>query len=208
MFERLIESEEQLLELIPARARTRLSSNKELDHLDAHARAWIEASPFVLLATADADGHCDVSPRGGPPGWVRVLDERRLALPDAPGNRRLDSAHNVLENPRCGLIFLVPGRTETLRVNGRACLTRDPAALEGIPGDSKLAFGVVAEQVYLHCSKAFMRARLWDPGAWPDPDALPTGAEIFRDQIALNGVEVERAEAEAAIEESIRERMW
>jgi PPOX class probable FMN-dependent enzyme len=129
MFERLIETEEQLRELIPARARTRLSSNKELDHLDAHARAWIEASPFVLLATADADGHCDVSPRGGPPGWVRVLDERRLALPDAPGNRRLDSAHNVLENPRCGLIFLVPGRTETLRVNGRACLTRDPAPI-------------------------------------------------------------------------------
>jgi PPOX class probable FMN-dependent enzyme len=208
MFEHLIETSEQLRELVPAKARNRLSGNKELTRLDAHARAWIEASPFVLLATADHAGRCDVSPRGGPPGWVRVLDEGRLALPDAPGNRRLDSAHNVLENGRCGLIFLVPGRTETLRVNGRACLTRDPEALEGIPGDPKLAFGVLAEEVYLHCSKAFMRAQLWEPGSWPDPDALPTGAEIFRDHVAGNGVAVERAEAEAAIEESIRERMW
>ena len=107
--------------------------DKQLDHLDRHCRDFIARSPIALLATADADGRCDCSPRGGPPGFARVLDERRLAIPDYTGNRRQDSHVNLLENPHVGLLFLLPGMGETLRVNGRATLTRDPELLEDLP---------------------------------------------------------------------------
>jgi predicted pyridoxine 5'-phosphate oxidase superfamily flavin-nucleotide-binding protein len=107
--------------------------DKQLDHLDRHCRRFIELSPIALLATADADGRCDCSPRGGPPGFARVLDERRLAIPDYTGNRRQDSHANVLANPHVGLLFLLPGMGETLRVNGRAALSTDPALLEDLP---------------------------------------------------------------------------
>src|SRR3954469_3404167 len=106
--------------------------DKQLDHLDRHCRDFIARSPIALLATADAEGRCDCSPRGGPPGFARVLDEHRLALPDYTGNRRQDSNANVLENSHVALLFLLPGMGETLRVNGHARLTREPELLEGL----------------------------------------------------------------------------
>jgi uncharacterized protein len=184
--------------------------DKQLDHLDRHCRRFIELSPIALLATAGADGRCDCSPRGGPPGFARVLDERRLAVPDYTGNRRQDSHSNVLENPHVGLLFLLPGMGETLRVNGRATLSTQPDLLERLPtGGTKpprLALVVDVEEAYLHCPKAFIRGGVWDPATWTPADELPSAAEIYRDHRDTPGLTVEQTRAE--LDESIRERLW
>jgi PPOX class probable FMN-dependent enzyme len=159
---------------------------KELRRLDAHCRAFIERSPFLLLATAGADGRCDVSPKGDAPGFVRVLDDGRLVIPDRPGNRRLDGMANLIANPHAGVIFFVPGRHDTLRVNGRAWITRDPDLLRQCEAQGKtpkLAIGVEVEQCFMHCPKAFIRSQLWVPERWPSPDVLPSYACVLFDQV-------------------------
>nr|WP_218566634.1 MSMEG_1061 family FMN-dependent PPOX-type flavoprotein [Vallicoccus soli] len=148
--------------------------------LHPYAAEWVRRSPFLLLATADAAGRCDVSPRGDPPGSVLVLDERTLALPERPGNRRADSLRNVLENPRAALLVLVPGRGDTLRVAGRARVVREAPFLDAmvVRGHRPpLALVLEVEEVFFHCSKAFLRSSLWDPATW-DPGALPSRARI------------------------------
>jgi PPOX class probable FMN-dependent enzyme len=154
--------------------------------LDAHTRAFIAQSPFLLMATSDDRGRCDVSPKGDAPGFVQVLDDRRLVIPERPGNKRLDGMLNVLANAHVGLIFMVPGREETVRVNGKAWITRDPELLNRCIAQGKaplVAIGVEIEQCFLHCPKAFIRSQLWDRQAWPAPDALPTMACVLFDQI-------------------------
>jgi PPOX class probable FMN-dependent enzyme len=161
-----------------------LARKKQLDHLDAHCRAFIAHAPFLLLGTADAAGHCDVSPKGDAPGFVLVLDDRHLVIPDRPGNKRLDGMRNLLENPHVGLIFLVPGKEETLRVNGRATITRDPTLLARLEGGGKrprLAIGVEVEEVFMHCAKAFKRSGLWHPERWPDISGMASGACVLFD---------------------------
>jgi PPOX class probable FMN-dependent enzyme len=163
--------------------------SKIVDHLDGHCRDFIARSPFVLVATADEGGSCDVSPKGGAPGFVAVLDENRLAIPDAPGNRLVYSLRNVIASGRAGLLFLIPGMEETLRVNGRACLTRDPAVLELLGREDKapkVAVGVEVEEAFLHCAKAFKRSALWRPDEWPDRTGLSSAAQIWRDHMALD----------------------
>lgn len=150
-----------------------------LDPIDAQ---WISRSPFVLIATSGADGTCDVSPKGDPPGFVQVVDERTIAVPERPGNRRVDSYRNVLENPHVGLIFLVPPRNDTLRINGRARLVRDAPYFDAmvVKGHRPiLALEVTVEEVYFHCPKAFMRSGLWDAERW-DGEGLPSTAEIAK----------------------------
>jgi PPOX class probable FMN-dependent enzyme len=159
---------------------------KEQTRIDDHFRAFIARSPFLLLATSGTDGSCDVSPKGDAPGFVRVLDEKRLAIPERNGNKRLDGIKNILANPHIGLIFMVPGRDETLRVNGRASITRDPVLLEPMAVEGvtpKLAIGVEVEQAFLHCVKSFRRSKLWMPEEWPAPDALASIACVIFDQI-------------------------
>ena len=161
-----------------------LAKKKQIDHLDVHCREFIAHAPFLLLGTADAAGECDVSPKGDAPGFVLVLDERHLVIPDRPGNRRFDGMRNILENPHVGLIFLVPGREETLRVNGRATITRDPALLarlEAVGKQPKLAIGVEVEEVFMHCAKAFKRSGLWQPDRWPDTSAMASAACMLFD---------------------------
>ena len=163
--------------------------SKIIDRLDGHCRDFVGLAPFVLVATADAGGRCDVSPKGGAPGFVHVLDERRLAIPDAPGNRLVDSLRNIASSGRVGLLFLIPGLEETLRVNGRACLTRDPEILARFAGEAKppkVAIGVEVEEAFLHCAKAFKRSALWRPDEWPARDGLATPAQIWRDHMALD----------------------
>jgi uncharacterized protein len=153
------------------------------DRLNELTRQFVDRSPFVLLATSAPDGTCDVSPRGDPPGFVRVLDEQTLLLPERPGNRLADSLRNILANPRVGLLFVVPGVGDTLRVNGRATLVTDdellaPSAVDGkVP---KLGILVDADEVFTHCSKAFLRSQLWDPERYVERSELPSSGEIHR----------------------------
>jgi len=155
---------------------------KERTRLHARDVEWLAASPFCLVATCGTDGTCDVSPKGDPPGFALVLDEQTIAIPERPGNRRADGFCNILQNPHIGLIFLVPGRKETLRINGRARLVRDaPFFADMIVKGHRpqLAVLVEIEQIFFHCMKAFMRARLWDPESW-NPGALLPHAQIVK----------------------------
>jgi PPOX class probable FMN-dependent enzyme len=145
-------------------------------------RDWLAASPFCLVATAAADGTCDVSPKGDPPGLAHVLDDRTIAIPDRPGNRRVDGFLNVIENPHVGLIFLIPGRPDTLRVNGSARLVRDAPFFDELlvrGHRPTLALVVDVEEVFYHCSKAFLRSALWDPASWT-PTAVASRPQIAR----------------------------
>ena len=156
-----------------------LVRQKVLDRLDDHARTFIAAAPFVLLGTANANGTADVSPKGGPPGFVVVLDDEHLAIPDLAGNNLLDSITNVVNGSGIGLLFLVPGIDETLRVNGEACLTTDPTVLDACAVKDrrpKAAIGVTVVEQFMHCAKAFRRSELWQPESWPGRDAVPPSA--------------------------------
>jgi len=157
--------------------------SKVTDHVDELTREFIDRSPFVLLATSGADGTCDVSPRGDPPGFVRVIDERRLLLPERPGNRLADSLRNILKNPRVGLLFVIPGVGDTLRVNGRARIVTDPELLapSAVEGKTpRLGLLIEIDEAFTHCSKAFLRSQLWDPNRHVDRSDLPTSGEIHR----------------------------
>lgn len=159
---------------------------KQLDRLDRHCRAFIALSPFVVLASHGTDGELDASPRGGEPGFVQVLDERTLLLPDAPGNNRLDTLSNIVARGRLGLLFMVPGVDETLRVNGRASLDDDPALLARFAGRARppaLVIRIEVAQAYLHCAKALMRSALWDPASRIERSRLPTMGAMIHDQI-------------------------
>jgi PPOX class probable FMN-dependent enzyme len=200
-FEHVIASVEELRELVEAPPPGARPLLKERPTLDAHSRAFIALSPFLLMATADADGRCDVSPKGDAPGFVQVLDDRRLIIPDRPGNRRLDGMQNLVRNPHIGLIFLVPGREETLRVNGRAWITRDPEILRSAIVQGKtplLAVGVEVEQCFFHCAKALIRSHLWAYDQWPARDALPSYACMVFDQVQPEGTTVQDYERDIA----------
>jgi len=156
--------------------------SKERTALHELDRQWIAASPFLLMATAGADGTCDVSPKGDPAGFVHVLDDTTIAMPERPGNKRADGWVNVLSNPHVGLIFVVPGRVDTLRVNGRARLVSEAPFLDDMTVQGHrplLAMVVDVEQVFHHCGKAFLRSQLWDPESWGGHD-LPRRAVIAR----------------------------
>lgn len=184
--------------------------DKVLPALDQHARTFIDAAPFVLVGTASPDGSGDVSPKGGPPGFVVVLDDHRLAIPDLAGNNLLDSITNIVAGSGVGLLFLVPGVDETLRVNGHACVTTDPAVLDACAVKDrrpKAAIGVTITQQYMHCAKAFRRSELWTPDTWPDRSSLPTLGCIIRDQIpALH--EVPAAAIDESLEASYAATLW
>jgi uncharacterized protein len=155
---------------------------KERTRLLPIDRQWLAASPFCLIATADAAGNCDVSPKGDPAGFIKVLDDTRLAIPERPGNRRADGYLNILSNPHVGLITVVPGRGETLRVNGRARLVRDAPYFDDmiVKGHRPiLAVEVDIEQVFFHCAKSFLRSHLWQPQTW-NPEQLPHHAVIVK----------------------------
>jgi PPOX class probable FMN-dependent enzyme len=162
-----------------------LAVRKELSALDSHCRTFIAHAPFVLVGTAGASGRVDVSPRGDGPGFAMVLDAHTVVVPDRPGNKRVDSFQNVLENPHAGLLFVIPGVDETLRVNGRATLVRDSDLLERMSAQGKvpvIALAVHVEEAFLQCAKALRRSQLWKPESWPDRSVLPSGGQIWLDQ--------------------------
>ncbi len=162
---------------------------KKVSRLDDAARAYIARSPFCLIATADADGRCDVSPRGGPPGFVRTLDAHRLVIPDLSGNYLLDSLQNIVANSHAGLLFVIPGRDETLRVEGDAYLTTDPPLLRLWDDElrtPRVAIGIRVRTVYIHCAKSFRRGRVWDPGSWTELADAPDACAVLIEQVGLD----------------------
>ncbi len=182
---------------------------KQLSALDRHCRAFIALSPFLLLGTANANGQCDVSPRGDAPGFVLALDDRTLVIPDRPGNRRIDSLRNIVTHGGVGLLFIIPGVEETLRINGRACIVRDADLLARMEAQGKIpeiAIVVEVEEAFLQCPKALKRSRLWDTTTWPERGALPTLAQMIHDQVPMPDVTVEALDA--AFERGYRERLY
>lgn len=161
---------------------------KVIPVLDEHCRAFIARSPFVMLASADSRGGIDISPKGDPPGFVQVLDETTLAIPDRPGNRRADTLSNVLRNPAVGLLFVIPGKRETLRVRGSATIVRDAWLRERMTVRGKapaLALVVRVTEAFMHCAKCLIRSSLWEPEEWPDLDGLSPLARVLHDHARL-----------------------
>jgi PPOX class probable FMN-dependent enzyme len=190
-----------------------LAVQKSIRRLDKHCRDFIARSPFLCIATMSADGRADVSPRGDPPGFVQVLDERTLAIPDRPGNNRLDTMLNIVANPSVGLIFLIPGFEDTLRVNGKATIVRDPALLAAAAVNGKapkVMIKVAVEEAFIHCAKALKRARLWDPTARQDRREMPSIARIILEQTACDAAvdEGEAAAADVYVEENYKNELY
>ena len=183
------------------------AARKSLDHLDRHCRRFIALSPFVVLASAGADGRVDCSPRGDPAGFVAVLDDRTVLLPDRLGNNRVDSLRNVLESPYVGLLFLIPGVNETLRLNGRASLTTDPSLLEplSVKGRAPRSGLVIeVEEVFLQCTKALVRSRLWADESRVDRKAvLPSFGQMLADHVGLPDGEAVEREVQARIRKTM-----
>lgn len=165
-----------------------VSLRKESVALSDLEITFVEAAPFYLMATSAPDGTCDVTPRGDPAGSVRVIDARTLVLPDRAGNNRIDSLRNIVANPQVGLLFVVPGCDETLRVNGTATLTTNPEVLAALAMGEKrprVAIVVRTEAVFMHCARAFRRSRLWDATTWPEPGSVPRMPEILKEKLGL-----------------------
>ena len=200
MFKDIVASREELRALFGAPSDRAVQ--KDRGRLDAHTRAFIARSPFVLIATAGTAGRCDVSPKGDAPGFVRVLDDQHLVIPDRPGNKRLDGMRNIVKNPHVGIIFLLPGNDFTLRVNGRAVITRDPELMQTLAAQGKvpiLGIGVAVEEVFLHCARSFRRGKLWDQASWPGPDAVASMPCMLYDQtkgaMSLEALEARNAQS-------------
>ncbi len=206
-FQNVVTRTEELAELIGTPSE--LVIKKQLSALDAHMTAFIAESPFVLLGTVGKDGHCDVSPRGDAPGIATVLDSRTLLLPDRRGNRRVDSLRNILETGQLALLFLIPGRGETLRVNGKACVIRDEELLASLAvNDKKPVVGIAVEieECFLQCAKAIIRSRLWEKTAELSTSTLPCLAEMLIDQTKIEGQTVD--ELNTLIEESYANNLY
>jgi PPOX class probable FMN-dependent enzyme len=182
--------------------------DKVIPALDTHCRTFIAQSPFLLIASSDAQGRMDVSPKGDPAGFVQILDDQTLAIPDRPGNRRADTLVNLLKNPQIGLLFVAPGKDETLRVNGRAQIACDDWLLERLAVDGKkpaLAMVVTVEEAFMHCGKCMIRSKLWQPDAWEDPNLIPSLAAIMLDHARISE---DVATLQAQIDESYRDRLY
>lgn len=170
---------------------------KVITSIDSHCRDFIAQSPFLVLATAGNVGTCDVSPRGDAPGFVSIIDDKHLLIPERPGNRRMDSIENILTNPEVGLLFFIPGLGETLRVNGKACIVQDEDLLEGMAVRGKaplLGIGVQVEECFIHCAKALIRSGLWNPASWQEKEQLPSPSKILTDHIKMTEYSVKEME--------------
>ncbi len=157
-------------------------AHKVIDHIDEHVASFIAGSPFVLMSTVSADGRMDVSPKGETPGFIKILDSKTLIFPDRPGNNRIDGLQNIVETGRIGLIFLVPGVRETLRINGSAIVSIDPDLMSKLEIDGKqprTVTVITVEEVFMHCSRAVIRSNLWDPAAQVERSQLPSMGTIL-----------------------------
>jgi len=181
---------------------------KVIDRLDDVCRAFIERSPFIVMASANSDGKLDISPKGDPVGFVRVLDEKYLAIPDRPGNRRIDTFQNLLDNPQVAMIFIIPGKGETLRVTGEARIVRDEALRESMAVNGRVPeFAVVVhvEEAMFHCPKCMVRSKLWQPEAWPDHSGTASVAEAV---VVHANLDITPEEFKARVEAAGRAKLY
>ncbi len=184
-----------------------MAKAKELDHLDQHCKAFIALAPFLVIASADADGRCDATPRGDAPGFVHVIDDTHVLIPDRKGNNRVDTMLNIAENPRIGLLFMVPGIDETLRVNGSVRLTTDPTLLAPLTVDDKpprAGILVAVEEVYFQCAKALIRSKLWSAESRVERQSFPSLGRIMADQVKAGEV----AELDRRISEQYKTQLY
>ena len=205
-FDKTISTREQLRAVLGEPSPRVLS--KVIDHIDVHCRGFIARSPFLLLATADGQGKVDVSPKGDPAGFVQVLDDHTLAIPERLGNRLADSFLNMLERPQVGLLFMIPGKSETLRAGGTARIVQDDWLLEKMAVRGKkpqLATVVTVQRMFFHCAKCVMRSDMWQPEGWPDLEGVPTLAQAIIDHARLSD-SVEQVQA--GLDESYRDRLY
>lgn len=188
-----------------------LALQKCQDRLGPHAQAFIRRSPFVCIGTQSRDGRADVSPRGDPVGFVHILDERTLAIPDRPGNNRLDSLRNLVTNPSIGLLFIIPGFEDTLRVNGQARLVTEPDLLQRMSVQERtprIAIVVQVQEVFLHCAKAFRRSHLWDPAHLQSRNSMPSLVKMILDETSGAPRDDEMRKLDEALEDAYRTTLY
>lgn len=204
-----VNDEQSLRSLFPATHA--LAIQKFQDSLGEHAQDFIRRSPFICIGTQSRDGKADVSPRGDPPGFVKILDERRLAIPDRPGNNRLDSLSNIITNPNIGILFVIPGFDDTLRVNGQATITTDPELLSDMRVNDRLprlAIVVKVAEVFMHCAKAFRRSHLWDPTHFQNRSEMPSLIKIILDETTGAPDETAMRKIDADLEADYKTSMY
>ena len=207
LFKEILTSEDQIREIIGYPSE--LVKRKVINRIDKHCLNFISLSPLLFLSTADNEGNCDVSPRGDSPGSVLVLDESHLVIPERPGNRRVDTLKNILLNPKIGLLFIIPGLGETLRINGQAYVIKDEDILKKMAAHEKqpvLGIGVIVEECFIHCAKAFMRSKAWESDSWLKKDALPSVSAILSDH--LNSSEYTQESIRQVFQESYEKRLY
>lgn len=207
MFKNIVATEEELRSIIGYPSE--LVKNKVITQLDHHCIDFIAKSPFLVMSTSDNCGYCDASPRGDQPGFVYVLNEKQLIIPERPGNKKIDSLNNILSNPKVGLLFFIPGLGETLRINGQAAIVKDEELLLNMAVGGKsplLGIGVEVEECFIHCAKAFKRSNFWEPNTWPEKTDLPAAAKILLEHARLPDSTVESIQK--SLEESYRNRLY
>jgi uncharacterized protein len=205
--DQLLMSEEEIRAIVGYPAE--LTLNKVISSLDDHCKTFIANSPFLTMATSGEGGMCDVSPRGDRSGFVLILDDSHIVIPERPGNRRLDSILNILANPHIGLLFMIPGKEETLRINGQAYVTKDPDLLRRMTANNTtplLGIGVKVQECFIHCAKAFIRSQLWHTDSWSRDDRLASPAKILADHASLHGFS--QKEVEELLIESYTKRLY
>lgn len=195
-FKDKVESEEELRSIIGYPSE--LVRRKVITYIDQHCKDFISRSPFLVISTSDVAGYCDASPRGDMAGFALVLDDKHIVIPERPGNKRSDTLRNILVNPKAGLLFLIPGLGETLRVNGKAALVKDAHLLERMAVNGKkplLGICVEVEECFIHCAKAIIRSGLWKPESWSDRESLPNAAKILAEHVKIPGATAEKIES-------------
>ncbi|MCM3633685.1 MULTISPECIES: pyridoxamine 5'-phosphate oxidase family protein [Paenibacillus] len=211
IFRNVIETFEEFNELQAELGQpSNVVSNKVIHSLESTSKDFISNSPFIVIATSDGKGRCDASPRGDRPGFVHIIDEKHLFIPERPGNRKMDSIQNILQNPHIGIIFIIPGMDETFRVNGRACISRDEALLSKTAVNGKLpkmGIGVEIEECYMHCGKAFKRSGLWDAEQWLPKNELPSASKIIAAHVSEK-MQVTADQIEKSLEDTYKNRLY
>jgi uncharacterized protein len=206
-FDHVLTSSQELREM--AGEPSGIARDKQIDHIDGHCATFIAASPMLMLATTGVNGRTDVSPRGDAPGFARVLDRKHLAIPERTGNNRIDSLMNMIERPNIGMLFIIPGILETLRMNGTAQIVRDPELLESFMVQGKtpqFVIVVLVEEAFIHCGKAFKRSKLWEASTWIHAQTLPSRAAMFLAHANVTDLTTEQFDAN--LEDAYRERLY